>query len=479
MRYLKIENPVKSVPSVELMRMLGASGSRGQDTKIGQFGSGFPYALALLARTFDGNGECLLTRTKICLGKDVYTFELEHHAVKDGKGCESDQWEIRMRKQGGASWDLNISAMFGAIDWQDITLAVREFISNAIDGVDDFGGNPSKDVVIDTSIPDEPRATRAKDGFIRVYIPLTDEISNYIDDLHKYFKCLAPGYSPDRQVFLNVDGGPARVYRKGVLCGTFGESSLFHYNINNIQINESRLVDSYTARHYCANAIATCDNPSFIAKYLLMKMSPPKAGLYENDLYIDYMKTDNMYCSEAKKEEIKKNFGEAIKTAVGHRVVCDSPIAAKIVTSKGKESIVVDSSLGDVLKSYGATTAKDVLNDSELQGKIITEATDAARAMLDRIWDVLRTNNLTLDRPKPGIKCFHQHSGEGMSGYYRPGDNNIYIRSDIADGITSSGMITVLHELNHHITQADDSTYDFVDFAHKVAVALMMANSAR
>jgi hypothetical protein len=140
----------------------------------------------------------------------------------------------------------------------------------------------------------------------------------------------------------------------------------------------------------------------------------------------------------------------------------------------------VDTSLASLLQGYGATTAKDVLNDSELQGKIISEATEAAQTMLDRIWNVLCRHNLTMGRPKPGIKCFHQCSTEGMSGYYRPGDNFIYLRSEYADGVTTGGMITVLHELNHHITQADDSTYDFVDFAHRVAIALMQAeNSGR
>lgn len=469
MPYLMIQNPVKSVPSIELMRLLGASSSRGNAERIGQFGSGFPYSLALLARYG------LLEGVKVCLGKDVYTFELERHNVKDSGGRASIRSEIRMRKQNGASWDMGIDVEFGKNDWTDVRLAVREFVSNAIDGVYEFGGMPSQDVVLKSDIPDEGRMTRAADGFVRIYIPVNEDIIGYVDDLPKYFRCLQPGYDPNRLVWLNTDGGPARIYRKGVLVGSYGERSLFHYNVNDIQINESRQVDRYTAREECARAIMRSKSPMIISKYINHVVTAGKpSGFFENDLYVDYMSSDHVPAKE--REEITNACKVACNQTIGHKIVCTSPIAARMVEGKGMETVLVESNIATMLDSYGAIKdASAVLNHNELSGRIISEATPAAKEMVDKVWSVLENHNFTLGKPKPPVACFVQTISEGgMLGYYRPGDGLIYLRRDEVDGITSAGMTTVLHELNHYITGAEDYTYEFVDFAHRVAVALMM-----
>lgn len=473
MAYLMIQNPVKSIPSVELMRMLGASSSRGNAGRIGQFGSGFPYSLALLARTFDEKGNRLLLGTKICLGKDVYTFEIVDHDVRDSSGNRSTQYEIRMKKQNGASWDLNIDVTFGVVDWRDVKLAVREFVSNAIDGTYEYGGKPANDVVVDATIPDEGRMTRAKEGFVRIYIPVNDDIQAYVDELPKYFRCLQPGYDPSRSVLLNTDGGPARIYRKGVLVGSFGKQSLFHYNINDIQINESRIVDEYTARHACAEAIINSKNVNVITKFMSYRIQPSRSDdCFENRLYIDYMSRDNV------REESLDTIMTACTNVVGHRVVCDSEIAARMIESKGKEALLVDSATSKLLRSYGAPSAWDVLSKNELEGREIVSAPPAAQSMLDTVWDALIRCNMTLSKDKPNIACFVQHSNT-MAGYYRPGDGCIYIRIDTADGITTDGMTTILHECNHYITGADDLTQEFADFAHKFACMLLMEKMSR
>lgn len=470
MPYLMIQNPVRNVPSVELMRMLGASSSRGSANKIGQFGSGFPYALAVLARTFDDADQSLLYGVKICLGKDVYTFDTECHTVKDSSGHASQQWEIRMKKQNGGSWDLNISVLFGAIDWTSCKLAIREFVSNAIDGVTEYGGTPSKDVVIRTDIPSEGRMTRAADGFVRVYIPLTSEIQEYIDEIPKYFRCLSPGYNPSRKVSINTDGGKARVYRKGVLVGQFGEKSLFHYNINDISINESRLVDSYTARDACGKAIMECGDPSIIAKFIDAKMSGRLAGHFEDSLYVSYLGSSYI------EDEYHASIKAGIKHAIGERIVCTNDVAARMCESKGYEAVVLDSDLAKSITSYECVkTANEVLNANELLGKIITEPTESAQRMLDYVWAALERCNMTLAKPKPSVRCFVQHITTGaMAGYYRPGDGSVYLRREAADGVTTDGLLTMIHECGHYVTGANDLTHEFCEFAFKFAASLLM-----
>lgn len=462
--YLMIQNPVASNPDVELMSTLGLSGSRGIDGRVGCFGSGFPYSLALLAR------HGLLERTKICLGTSVYTFTIDCKRARTASGASVDASTIVMKKQNGPTYPLNVSVNFGEQDWRSVTLAIREMVSNCVDGVYEYGGIPSRDVVITTDTPDEPRATRAKDGFIRVYIPLTDEIQQYVDDLHKHFRCLAPGYNASRMVTLNTDGGPARIYRKGVLVGTFGKSSLFHYNINDISINESRLVDSYTARDACAEAIFKCKDANIISRYLSSKLAGLADGSFERDVYISSM--DARYIPDDCKDAVK----DGIKRAIGERIVCTTDIAVRMCESKGCETAHVDEDLAKVLVSYGCVrTPRDVLNDAEVSGKVISEPTQAAQAMLDFVWTAMERCQVTLGKPKPRIACFSQHITSGaMAGYYRPGDGCIYIRRETADGVTTDGLDTIIHELNHYITGADDLTHEFTGFAHKFAASLLM-----
>ncbi len=192
--FLMIENRTNSVPSFEMLRMLGASGSRGDESKIGQFGSGVPNSLALFAR------HGILNGVKVCLSEDVYTFNLKAHAVKDGNYRNVVLEEICIKKQNGGTCNLNISTEFGGIDWTDLTMGVREFVSNAYDGNhDSFGSYDGVRIEIV-----EDNQARKKTGTVRVFIPLTPAIQEYYDNLSKYFLMASPYYdSSIRVIFHN------------------------------------------------------------------------------------------------------------------------------------------------------------------------------------------------------------------------------------------------------------------------------------
>ena len=470
MKYLLIENRAKVVPSVEAIRMLGVSFSRGNDSSIGQFGSGAPCSLALLARTPNENGDgSLLDGAKLCLGKDVFTWSTVDHVLRDSSGNRQFRSEIRMKKQNGGSWDLNISTEFGALDWTDESMAVREFVSNALDGAEQFDGTYGTFRI--EQIEGDPKVCRAKDGYIRMYIPVNYRISQYVQDIEKYFICLKPGYDPNAKVIPNEHGGPARVYRKGVLVGEFGKRSLFDYNINRISLKESRVVDSYEAEYQCACAISTA-SADVLAEFIKNVNACNPSGLWESSFSVSHVNPAERYSlTSTEKAAAKLRWKEAIDKVMPNDVICESALIQRMVASKGLNAVVpVNSAFGELLKGMGAKSSEQVLNRNEIEGKEIVEPTQNVIRCLYVVWSLMESMGLTGGKSRPGVKCFHQHASvEGMAGYYRPLGDTVYINSEHSEDRGCYLMSIMIEEVSHYITGAHDCTREFQDFAFKAA----------
>lgn len=448
MQFLRIENPVQVVPSMEMLCTIGVSSSRGTE-KIGQFGSGHTFFLALFAR------EGLLEQTKICAGKDVYTHSLKSKVVKTSAGDDFVINEIIMKKQNGPSVNLNISDQFGAVDWHGVEMGLREVISNAIDG----SLFPS-DVKID--IVDENQC-RAKDRTIRVYIPATDEVREYVANIHRHFPCLSPTYNPDRTIIPNRDGGPTLMCRKGVKVGSFGQTSLFHYNIHDLQLKESRVVDSYHAREKAAHAIVHSDVPTIVT------------FLHAIDADKDYWEKDLSpydFGIEYKDETVQKKWTEAYKTVWGNTVLCETPEIAHIVRSKGHQAKVFGNFARMIKQIPGVKQSSQVLTLDEVEDRAIISPTPDVQTSLDMIWGFLQDNALTNGKDKPFAHCFNEITKqEGTRlGFYR--DGGVYIHQDIANRCPMLTQ-TMIEEVAHHVTGARDCTRDFQDFAFRLAGLLL------
>lgn len=461
---LKIQNKVKSIPSVELLRLLGASSSRGVQENIGQFGSGFPYMLAVVARD---NVE-VFRSLKVCMGKDVFTYDYKIHETKDSRGETSKHAEIVMVKQNGPKANTGIDIGFGALDWTSVTMGVRELISNAIDGSRSFDGTTNHVTV--ELLPDSA-FTRAKDGYITVYMKTTPEIERYVRDLHKYFICLLPEYT-GKKVLVNYDGGPARVYRKGVLVGEFGNKSLFHYDLSDINLKESRNVDSYEAKQRACQAIMRGSDESIMKVFIDGAILNREDSSFWESEFSEYdIKWNNIYATE----QSKKTWKSAVHASVGDSVIAENDVAARMVVAKGKRVIRVAGDIAKALEAGGLKSSAQVLDVHELQGNEIVPATANTVQVFNRVWNTCEGLGVTLSKSKPGCFGFVQNTiSEGAKfGYYDNG--NIYIRSDISEDHGANLLQTVIEEVSHHITGASDMTRDFQDFAFKL-VALMMLN---
>ena len=124
--FLLVQNP--GVAPVEGFTLLGVCTTRdcGVEGAIGQFGSGNKHAINVLLRAG--------LKVVVYCGKTRLDFQTRDDEIDDG--LTRKPVKRVMCKLGGTSTrtiDLGWVLDFGAIDWTDLGMAMREFISNAID----------------------------------------------------------------------------------------------------------------------------------------------------------------------------------------------------------------------------------------------------------------------------------------------------------------------------------------------------------
>ena len=140
--------------------------------------------------------------------------------------------------------DLGFVLSYGDKDWTESSLALREFVSNAIDRSIREVGDWS---AVKIEIVSESQV-RAKAGYTRVFVPLTPEVLEFYNNLGKWFLHFSEPESLGKAILPKAnrnlgDRKAAVIYRRGVRVREFESSdteSLFDYNLDNLTIDESR-----------------------------------------------------------------------------------------------------------------------------------------------------------------------------------------------------------------------------------------------
>lgn len=212
MKYIKITN--EGLIDKKAFTLMGASTKRSDDKKIGFFGSGLKYSIAVLLKhkndfkIFSGLEEIKLTTKKV-------TFREVSFDVICINGRKTN-----LTTDMGPSWE----------EW----FAIREIYCNAIDEV-----NHTIDVVEEID-PEENKTS--------FFVSITPSMEKLLNNWDNYF-------SSKREDLVCWNAGtrlynsnrPLIVYRKGVQCFTSNRNSLYHYDLSWVKINESRVVeDSWT-----------------------------------------------------------------------------------------------------------------------------------------------------------------------------------------------------------------------------------------
>ena len=474
MLYLKIENPVNNTISSEFWTIWGSSTKRevkDEDKRIiGQFGSGGNHAVALCLRQginpviFNENQKLEFFTQPIQLNSLTGTNTQHQVGVnfsgKDNKGKVIKKREI-----------LNHTLSFGSMDWTDISFSLREFISNAIDacyiqGLDHSG--VTIEIVQENQI-------RAKSGTVRVFLPLTPAVQGFFNQIGSWFlhfsnpELLEKNVFPRRFKNLSNNKNGSMIYRRGVLvCETSAEEEgLFDYNVDDINMNESRSVDTWVAASKVGDCIAYHASKSEIIKLISSFQSDKK--------YWEH--TISSYCySKYQTDERKSVWVNSWNSYYGENAVVANEMTARMCNDKGYKTVKVPNNLLDFMKSTGIKNDTDVLTNTEMEGKKITDPSVDFVEATKFVWDKLKSLNLVNERELPEIKGFdiNQTDNTIVFGFWQK--DIVHYNNMMKNGRNEMLLHTVIEELTHHITKADDGSRDFQNYLIKVIAQTLFSD---
>lgn len=450
---------------VEGYTVLGYSSTRncGVDGTIGQFGSGAKHAVNLCLR----NG----LRVWVYCGRTRLEFNLEKEVVNDGLRDDT-VWHVTYRKDSSsafkrAGWILD----FGVLDWDNVGMGIREFISNAIDRtIKEEGdiqearnaGRLSVKLV-------EESDRRAKSGFTRIYVEVNDDVREYFANLGKRFlhfsdnpELASPG------LIEKKTAGPAQIYRAGVWIRELDGEAIFDYNftVDEIQIDECRNSSDYAVKAACARKLRDAQTGE-LAK--VMEATLNARTVVEADFDEDYM-TNYGSLTETQQERWKN----AWEAAAGpESIVCDNQFSKDYAEKKGHPAKQVPDNWMKAIRRAGVRSALDVLSIDEQRGRTRVETTEFAQRAVDWAWELAALANLVGDREKPEVFCFQEigKAEAATKGYQN--DEGVHLHIDIAnDGLNNELKKTALEEVTHWITGATDNSRDFQNFLLDTIVTL-------
>ncbi len=466
MNYLLIQN--RGVAPVEGYTLLGMSTTSdcGVQGTIGQFGTGAKQAVNVLLRAG--------LKFWIYCGKTRLEFFTREEVIDDGL-VEKTVRKVMCRLGGTSSklidcgWCLD----FGVIDWNETAMALREFVSNAIDRTIRQRGDfiePMKDgnLAVITQTDDQ---RQAKAGYTRIYVELSSEVQRFFGELPKRFlhfsddpSQVGRGLLPKAKRNLG-DSLVPMVYREGVLVREMQDTrrpSLFDYNFkaNELSIDECRNSSEYATRGECARLLRRTDSNALAVVY---KSLIDGEETFESNLDQHYLCPSWDHPSDVE----KKNWQAGWLKAAQNGVLCteEDTQAAEIVRRKGYAAKTVrSSSWVETAERFGVATAGAVLSASEQRGREMVPASHAAIEAIDTVWGWLESLGMTQSKSKPLVGCYREimNAESEVHGYQDEGV--VYLREDISDVVSKYTLKVAFEEVCHYITGATDQSRDFQNF---------------
>ncbi len=484
--YLKIENI--GVCPAEGFTVLGVSlaDKSSHQGVIGQFGSGNKHGVAVLLR----HG----LSPVVFAGTLRLEFGTRPQTVADSQA--SKEFARVVVKYGGtdptgasrsSSEDLGFVLEYGRQDWTEVALALREFVSNAIDRSIRERGDWSG---VKIEVVDESQV-RARRDHTRVFVPLNSEVFAFYENLGKWFLHFSEPEALKKAILPKANRNlserkAAVIYRRGVRVREFTATdteSLFDYNLNDLSIDEARKASDWDVRCYCGRALANA--PKAILAILFERLLNSNTPAWE--LTFDGYSLQPGYGDTAEDVLRKsRNWQEAFALVAGENAVLTGSGTVDQLRRKGYTPVVAAESLVHAAIAYGVNTPAKVLSADDLAGREITEPSPDAQAAVDLVWELIEEVGLTNGKEKPPVKCFTSilDGGVMLNGFYRNGE--VYINSDLAGGSSvfagpaalSDRLLKVaLEECVHHASQAVDCSRDIQDYLLDFAVKLARSRS--
>lgn len=402
--YVKFENDGEI--DVNAFKLIGASSKETDDTKIGFWGSGLKYAIAVLLR--------------------------HNIAIKAFSGKKEIKIGKRNTKMRGESFEVvtingsptSITTRMGK-DWE-LWFAIREITANAIDE----GGDIAK-VTDDVS---------GEHGKTKIFIEFTDEIKEIYNNINSYF-CYnrKPIYSHHRfKIFDRLNTGVGIIYRRGIKVGEKNDLS-FDYDIDDVSINESRVIHGFRELDRALTShIKNIDDEYFINMFLLHDYG-------EWDLDWTWAGT---------------HFSKKWKNCLQGYKIIPKEVSGYYLDEMNNPHYILPTQICELLKSqYGKDvdiagyTSRGMFNYKKLQPT--EKQSNLIEEMRSKIEKVISTEGIDIEI---GILDI------GILGKALPEERKIIISDSVFSRGKSEILKTMIEEYSHVVSGADDRTRQFQDF---------------
>ncbi len=271
-QWLLIEN--KGEIDINALVLMGGSTKRGDNSKVGYYGSGNKYSIALMLKKgiqfkiYSGLQELKIT-TEPVMFRDK---QFEKILVNDK--------ETSLTTDMGPQWD----------SW----MGVREWVSNSID--------EPESAIVNTTADINP-----KEGYTRIYIEHHADIQEVIENWDRYFSFDRIDTIVDNsnnRIYPNTDSQKESLllYRRGIQCyNAPTQKGLYSYDLHKFSINESRVIDSSYAAKAAVCAFLCKDSTVEVARNILGNAFSDK-GYWEGEMEWYYYGSNKL--SEVWKEAI-------------------------------------------------------------------------------------------------------------------------------------------------------------------------------
>ena len=420
--YLNISNPGEASSSA--FRIMGDSTAR-NTTQIGQFGSGAKHAILVLLRH------------KIPFQIFAGLREIPVSIVEEQHG------DRKIPVVYIDNLPTSMSLEFGAIDWTDPAMALRELICNALD----------QDALIGDAVQFTTNELVPTAGITQVQIeaniggPIWAAASE-LDKMFLHYKSLE-----NTSVLPKEKVSPLKFYRKGVFVSESPIQTLFDYNDTKgeVKIDESRQFSGFNLSEMVVKCVNQADHSA--QDQWLQKIHSGVLDKFELTPYeftISYFSFHyGNYC-RSKAAEIaselyncKATSNEAYNEAVKDGL---KPLLAK--------HEIFDSLFGTDLK-----IASQILQSKE---RTVTKCPlpQAWKSVFNNTWNQLELRGLTNDKPTPNTQGFTHTGKDLLMGYVE--DGTIFLNID------QISTATCVEEIIHYCYGVGDCTRAFQEISMKM-----------
>ena len=253
-QYLEIKSFGKI--DVEAFTLIGASTKRNDSNTIGMYGSGNKYSIA----TMLNKGISF----KVFSGEDEIKFDTKDTSFRDQS--------FKIILVNGV--ETSLTTTMGGSDWDSAFAPIREIYSNALDEDKDATLKSTSEI-----IPEH--------GYTKFYIEMTPDVKHFYDNVHLYFCNHNPKVlfsDGQNSIFQNTDEGRVRIFRRGILSH-FDEKkkAIFHYNIHDIDINESRVIKYVWQIESKVARILKSVNDASVINQLMLLLKGGNTGYLEHE----------------------------------------------------------------------------------------------------------------------------------------------------------------------------------------------------